>query len=268
MSRGIGIPLNPFRPLYGPAIWIADLLSEAVELLIRTLRPDTWSKQPVRVEFFRQCYHCGVQALPFVMVIAVVTGAGVIVQALNWLRQSASSDLSGPFVLGLLRESSAAVVALAVIVRGGSAMVAELATVRAVGQDRMLNAHGIDFFLFLVLPRALGMVVGAVCLSVCFVAVALVSGSIAMSMSTGISLTPEQLTNLMLEGLTLADALAFLLKPAIAAALGGLLACRLGLSVTHTITDVRRVLPTFVAQALTITALVSVFVTVLLGSLL
>ena len=64
---------------------------------------------------------------------------------------------------------------LIVIGRSGTIILVELGTMKTEGQVHALDAQGIDPFLYLVLPRVMALSLSMFCLTITFVAVALVA---------------------------------------------------------------------------------------------
>jgi len=89
-----------------------------------------------------------------------------------------------------------------VVSRSGTAIAAEMATNRVMGEITALEAMGIDPYIYLVLPRVLGAVVSVACLMVVFDAVALVSGFLGAA-TTGMSV--RGYTNIVLNTLSARD---------------------------------------------------------------
>jgi phospholipid/cholesterol/gamma-HCH transport system permease protein len=167
-------------------VWTIDLghqpvhfLSDAIAVLWQSRRPITW-RRPIRAEFMRQCYQAGTRALPFIVVSGIFVGFGIVAQALLWLDVFGGTTLFGGFLsVVLVREIAPVLVGLIVIGRSGSMILVELGTMKTQGQVHMLDAQGIDPFLYLVLPRVLALSICMFSLTIAFVAVALVAGFVS-----------------------------------------------------------------------------------------
>ena len=154
-------------------------LSDAIAVLWQSRRLITW-RRPIRAEFMRQCYQAGTRALPFIVVSGIFVGFGIVAQALLWLDVFGGTALFGGFLsVVLVREIAPVLVALIVIGRSGSMILVELGTMKTQGQVHMLDAQGIDPFLYLVLPRVLALSICMFSLTIAFVAVALVAGFVS-----------------------------------------------------------------------------------------
>jgi len=156
--------------------WPVQFISDAVAVIWQSCRPITW-RRSIRTEFIRQCYQVGAQALPFILISGIFVGFGLVAQAFHWLKVFGSTALFGGVMSTVLvREIAPVLVGLIVIGRSGSALLVELGTMKTEGQVHMLDAQGIDPFLYLVVPRVLAFCVCMFLLTTAFVAVALLGG--------------------------------------------------------------------------------------------
>jgi len=156
-----------------------EFLSDALAVVWQSCRPITW-RRPIRSEFIHQCYQAGTRALPFIAVSGIFVGFGIIAQAMLWLEFFGGTTILGGFLfVVLVREIAPVLVGLIVIGRSGSMILVELGTLKTEGQVHMLDAQGIDPFLYLVLPRVLALSICMFCLTIAFVAVTLVAGFVS-----------------------------------------------------------------------------------------
>jgi phospholipid/cholesterol/gamma-HCH transport system permease protein len=138
--------------------------------------PSTW-RRTVRDALARQLLSSAVEASPFTVMVAVLVGISVVVQAQLWLGRVGQSKLLGPVLVAVvLRELGPLLANMIVIGRSGNAIAAELGHMRLSGEVRVLDAQGLDPLLYLVVPRALAMMTAVLCLTVIFIFVCLLSG--------------------------------------------------------------------------------------------
>jgi phospholipid/cholesterol/gamma-HCH transport system permease protein len=127
--------------------------------------------------FARQVLAIGVEPLGFVCGVAVFVGISVVTQLTFWVGEAGQSQLLGPLLVAVVaRELGPVLTNIVVVVRSSSAMAAELAVLKISGEVRTLEAQGSDPFLYLVMPRVLGMAVSTFCLTIVFILVAFASG--------------------------------------------------------------------------------------------
>ncbi len=119
------------------------------------------------------------QAVGIVTLLAGLLSFLVIAQSIEQLgRFGALEQLGTIMVVAVIRELGPLLTALIVVSRSGTAIAAEMATNRVLGEVTALEAMGIDPFIYLVLPRVLGAIISVMCLMILFDAVALVAGYI------------------------------------------------------------------------------------------
>jgi phospholipid/cholesterol/gamma-HCH transport system permease protein len=119
----------------------------------------------------------GLQAMGLVALLSAILSFLVISQATLQLgKLGALNQVGTIMVVVVIRELGPLLTALIVVSRSGTAIAAEMATNRVMGEVTALEAMGIDPYIYLVLPRVLGAVVSVACLMIVFDTVALLSG--------------------------------------------------------------------------------------------
>jgi phospholipid/cholesterol/gamma-HCH transport system permease protein len=109
---------------------------------------------------FRQMVHIGVRALPMVSLTAFSIGVTLAMQAAHELqRMGASIYVPDLVMVSLLRELGPVIIAVIVIGRSGSAVTAELGTMKVSEEIEALNVMAINPVRFLIVPRVLAMLV-------------------------------------------------------------------------------------------------------------
>jgi phospholipid/cholesterol/gamma-HCH transport system permease protein len=241
------------------AIWrgVTRAISLGVAVLVQACRPITW-RRPVRAELLRNCVQVALYGLPSISITGLLVGLAMVNQVLYWLRLAGQEGLIGEFlVLGLVREIAPVLVGMLVIGRSGSMMMVELGTMRAGGQVHLLDAQGIDPFLYLVIPRVLATALGVFCLSIVFLVVALATGLVA---ANTLGLTNLMLLDFIEEVLTAMGPREYALVPLKTLAIGfaiGLISCTTGLAVGRAMPEVAALLPRGFVKAVLATLLIS-----------
>ena len=265
------VPRKMRRLLGTIGLWAIDLwrqpvqfLSDALAVVWQSCRPVSW-RRPIRSEFMRQCYLAGTRALPFIVVSGIFVGFGIVAQALHWLKVFGGTALFGGFLsVVLVREIAPVLVGLIVIGRSGSVILAELGTMKAEGQVQMLDAQGIDPFLYLVVPRVLALSICMFCLTVAFVAVALMAGFVS---GTLLGLTKFTFLDFIHRALGSMGWQEYLLIAAKTLTIGfavGLISCKEALALSGSAVDVLDILPRSFAKSVLATLVISIVLTILL----
>ena len=143
-------------------------------------RPGTWTG-PLGNVLARQILFTGMEATRFVSMIAVIVGVLVVVQAQYWLMRLGQAALIGPILTAVvLRELGPLLTNFVVIARSGTAISTELANMKVHGEVRALDAMGVDPFVYLAIPRVLGVAASTFCLTIIFLAVTFIGGYACM----------------------------------------------------------------------------------------
>lgn len=150
-----------------------------------------------------QVWFTALQAIPLVVVLAGISSFLVISQAVRELGRLGATELIGTLmVIAIVRELGPLVTALLVAGRSGTAIAAELATNKVMGEVHALEGMGIDPVHYLVLPRFGAGVFSVFGLMILFDLVAIVSGFIA---ATAAGMSSAHYFDIVLTSLTLRD---------------------------------------------------------------
>jgi phospholipid/cholesterol/gamma-HCH transport system permease protein len=138
-------------------------------------------RQPeVRAAALRQLYFTGIQALPYVTLLAVLFGSVVVTRVLSIIGTNSDFALK-ELVWGGIRELAPIVAALIIVIRSSPAIASEVALMRL--------RHGISSEIWkdaahedeVVLPRVVGAAISALLLVICFEYVAIAAALMAMA---------------------------------------------------------------------------------------
>jgi phospholipid/cholesterol/gamma-HCH transport system permease protein len=109
---------------------------------------------------FTQMEEIGIRSLPVVLITATFTGMVFAIQSYSGFRRFGAETLIGPAVaLSITRELGPALTALMVAGRAGSAIAAELGTMRVTEQIDALYAMASNPIKYLVVPRFLSAII-------------------------------------------------------------------------------------------------------------
>jgi phospholipid/cholesterol/gamma-HCH transport system permease protein len=169
-----------------------------------------------------------------------------------------STALFGGFLSAVLvREIAPVLVGLIVIGRSGSTLLVELGTMKTEGQVDMLDAQGIDPFLYLVIPRVLAFCVCMFSLATAFVAVALLAGFASGTLIGMIQFTA-------IGSMAWQNYLLFTLKTVAIGFVVALISCKTALSLTGVAADVLDIMPRGFAKSALATLIISIALTIIL----
>lgn len=186
--------------------------------------------------FLTQVWFTALQAIPLVIVLSGIISYLLISQAIRELGRIGATEYIGQLmVIIVVRELGPLLTALTVGSRSGTAVAAELATNRVMGEIDALEGMGIDPTHYLVLPRFAATVVSVFGLIILFDAVALASGWIA---AIGTGMATNRYFDIVLQNLAFQDAWITLAKGLVFGAILGIVPAFQGLRARAVATDV------------------------------
>ncbi len=119
----------------------------------------TFRRRPTARNFFPVCYAVGVRSVPVVTITGMFIGMVMAVQFYNQFRMIGLATRMGALInLSIVRELGPVLAATMLAGRVGSAMAAELATMKITEQVDALSALGAHPIAYLVVPRLLASV--------------------------------------------------------------------------------------------------------------
>jgi phospholipid/cholesterol/gamma-HCH transport system permease protein len=144
---------------------IIAMLGQALKNLLPSLRH---GNAAIRKVLFKQIYFTGLEASGIIVTIAVILGAVIITQVVSLVGNNGS--LTGKILVWVvLRELAPLLTAIIVIARSGTAIAAELGSMKINGEIDAIEMLGIPADRYLILPRILGVTISVVILTFYFV---------------------------------------------------------------------------------------------------
>jgi phospholipid/cholesterol/gamma-HCH transport system permease protein len=200
----------------------------------RTL-PGAGRRVAIRV-FFNQVWFTALQAIPLIIVLSGLLSFLLISQAVRELGRINATELLGTLlVVAIVRELGPLLTALVVAGRSGTAIAAELATNRVMGEVDALEGMGINPLHYLVLPRFGGAIVSVFGLIILFDLVAILAGLVAAGAT---DLSSTRYFDVVLRSLTLRDTWLTIVKGLVFGAIIGTVPAFHGLRVQRAATEV------------------------------
>jgi phospholipid/cholesterol/gamma-HCH transport system permease protein len=210
----------------------------------------------VRAVFLKQVYFTGLEAVTIIVAIAVMLGAVIVTQVVSLVGNNGS--LTGKILVWvMLRELAPLLTALVVISRSGTAIAAELGTMKINGEIDSIEMMGIPADRYLILPRIFGVTTSIVILTIYFVLCSFFGSFIIASV--GWHIPYDQFIQGILSSLGLKELLVLFTKSALFGLFISAICCRYGLSVGRSATEI--------PQAATRAVMTSLFTVFLLDGL-
>lgn len=244
-------------------------LGALARFLFQTVSSWRWlpraGRRVVNRVYLTQVWFTALQAVPLIIVIAGIISFTVISQAVTQFGSliGATEVIGQLMIIVIVRELGPLLTALVVVSRSGTAVAAELATNKVMGEVEALESMGIDPLHYLVLPRFAAGVVSTTSLIVVFDIVAIVAGLVAAVAS---DMSSERYFDLVLQNLGFQDVWVTIVKGMVFGTVLGIVPSFYGLRSRGIATDVpvasSRAVVTSIVTIFTLSAL---FVVVLGG---
>jgi phospholipid/cholesterol/gamma-HCH transport system permease protein len=218
----------------------------------------------VATVFWRQLYFSGLEAVWATLVVAILLGT-VIVSQVARLVGPESEYLTGKLMVWVVvRELAPLMTAVIVIGRSGTAIAAELANMKISGETEYLEGLGIPPRHYLIVPRIFGLSCSMVLLTVYSLAGTLLVGGLVASLGWGIPLSHYRQG--ILSALTFGEIAAALCKGGMFGLVTASIACRQGLGVGKSVTQIPQAATKAVMQSLLAVFLLDGFWALLFGA--
>jgi len=190
-----------------------------------------WGQRGWRLSaLFAQMVSIGVASMPTVALANFLLGIVLAIQGAGQFEKLGATDLVASLVaFSVLREIGPLITAVIVIGRSGSAITAELGTMKVSEEIEALNVMGIDPVKFLVVPRLLAMIIMMPMLTVLGEGVGLFAGWL-ISVTT-LHLDPIFYVQNSISAVEQKDLFSGLLKALIFGGIVGTVACYFGIQV-------------------------------------
>jgi phospholipid/cholesterol/gamma-HCH transport system permease protein len=183
--------------------------------------------RPLYNTVVNQARFTGVDAINFVVIIALIIGATVIIQATTNLPKIGTEGFIGNLlVIIVARELGPLITALIVISRSGSAIAAEIATQKQNREILVMEIMGIDTRLYIVFPRIVASILSIFSLIIIFDITAFIGGYFIAQ--TTVYIAPETFLQTLFDAFSLRDLVATVIKSLIYGILVPLICCYYG----------------------------------------
>jgi phospholipid/cholesterol/gamma-HCH transport system permease protein len=220
-------------------------------------------REPLRLRAtIQQMVRAGYSSLPLVALICFLVGMIMALQSAYQLRQLGAMNLVPSLVaISITRELAPLLAAIVVAGRFGSAIAAELGTMKVSQEIDALTVMGIDPVSFLVVPRLTALIVTLPCLVVFADVVGILGG---LTVAVGVlGAGAERYVSLTFDALVLEDVITGLVKSVAFAGIIGLVGCHQGLGTRGGAEEVGRATTASVVRSIVLIVGADLFVTAL-----
>ncbi len=164
---------------------LLETLAVSAQAAALAVRPGSW-RAPVRAEFWRRLAQSLGGAMPATLVLGLILGLGVVLQAATWLGFAGQQQLLGSVIVTIMvRELVPLMVGMLLLGRSGLVGIVELGAMQRAGTTRALASQGVDPMLLLVMPMIVAFALAAFTMGMLFNLLAMFSGFITAGLLTG-----------------------------------------------------------------------------------
>lgn len=213
----------------------ADIFSMIATALKNVLPALRHGNKAIRSVLLKQLYFTGLEASGIIITIAVILGTVVITQVVN-LVGSNGALMGKMLVWVVLRELAPLLTAIIVIARSGTAIAAELGSMKINGEIDSLEMMGIPTERYLLLPRIIGVTGSLVLLTIYFVMASCIASFAIASLGWHVSL--EQFSQGVISVLGGKEILLLFCKSTLFGLCISATCCSYGLSVGRSVTEI------------------------------
>lgn len=237
-------------------IVIAEIIQIIIDALRDYLAAFRQGRTAIRLVFLKQVYFTGFEGSGIIVSIAVILGTVIIAQVVSLVGNDGS--LTGKILVWVvLRELAPLLTAVIIIARSGTAIAAELGTMKINGEIDALEMMGIPTRRYLIMPRIMGVTTSFVVLTLYFVLTAFIGSFIIASL--GWHLPYDQFIQGILSSLRITEVVTLFAKSVLFGLFVSATCCCYGLSVGRSATEI--------PQAATRAVMTSLFAVFLLDGL-
>ncbi len=137
------------------------------------VRRQVHGRKVIQWATIEQIYFTGIQALPIVIPLALITGS-ILISQLTWV--SEKYNLGKIVLIIVVRELGPMITSLLVILRSATAVTIEASYMNILNEIDTIEMAGIDPMRLISLPRLIGITTSILCLFVVFDLVAIIGG--------------------------------------------------------------------------------------------
>lgn len=213
-----------------------------------------------RKEVFRQMYYAGAKTFPVISIVALFTGMILSLQTGLAMKEYSMEHLIGNVLIATLTKEmgpfSAAIILIAAV---GSAMAAEIGTMKVSEEIDALEVMSISPIYYLVMPRVVAMMIMVPVATIYVITLGVIGGAIIAK--SYLNLSFDNYYNTILESLHFKDVYVGLFKSFVFGIIISSVSCAEGLRATHGIIGVGKATRNSVVTSFLLVLIVGYYVT-------
>lgn len=235
-DTSLAIPRQTGRWLLSRFRLLADLSGQFAQFCACLLTPPSLGNPAIKAVLLKQIYFTGLEAWKIIMLVALILGTVIVSQVVGLVGGGNGSLTGKVLVWVVLRELAPLLTAMIVIARSGTAIAAELGSMKINREIDALELMGIPAERYLILPRIVGVSASICFLTVYFVLTSFIGGFLIVSI--GRHIPYDQFLQGIVSSLGLLEVIVLAVKSLSFGIAIPLICCQAGMSVGSSATEV------------------------------
>lgn len=207
-----------------------------LQTVVSLVSPPSLGNPAIRAVLLKQLYFTGLEAAKIIVLVAVILGTVIVSQVIGLVGGGNGSLTGKVLVWVVFLELGPLLTAMIVIARSGTAIAAELGSMKINGEITALERLGIHPERYLLLPRVVGVAASVVFLTIYFVLTSFVGGFLIVSF--GHHIPYDQFIQGIVASLGLREVAVLTAKAVAFGVIIPLICCNAGMSVGTSATEI------------------------------
>jgi len=232
--------------------FFSAIARQLLQTIVSLISSPSLGNPAIRMVLLKQLYFTGFEAAKIIVLVALILGTVIVSQVVG-IAGAGNGSLTGKVLVWVVfLELGPLLTAIIVIARSGTAIAAELGSMKINGEIAALEHLGISPERYLLLPRVVGVGVSVMLLTIYFVLTACIGGFLLVSVARHIPY--DQFIQGIVSSLGLREVVVLVAKGFAFGLIIPLICCNAGMSVGTSATEIPQA-----ATRAVITSLFSVF---------
>jgi phospholipid/cholesterol/gamma-HCH transport system permease protein len=218
----------PFANLGREILDVWQVIGEGIFVFFGTLRQIRFDAR-TRERIIDQLVHVGTDTLPLAALVSLFVGMVMVVQSADQLEQFTQEVIGSIVGLAMTKELGPVIMAFLIAGRVGSAVAAEIGSMKVYDEINALKMMDIDPLRFLAVPRLIALALALPTLVLYCDVVGILGGALVVALDPAIKISVNQYFNNLTEWVNATDVIVGLVKGMVFGIIVAVMSCTFGL---------------------------------------
>jgi phospholipid/cholesterol/gamma-HCH transport system permease protein len=218
----------PFATLGGQILEVMQVLGEGIYVFFGTLRQIRLDAR-TRERIIDQLVRVGTDTLPLAALVSLFVGMVMVVQSADQLEQFTQEVIGSIVGLAMTKELGPVIMAFLIAGRVGSAVAAEIGSMKVYDEINALKMMDIDPLRFLAVPRLLALTLALPTLVLYCDIIGIMGGAVVVALDPALKISVNQYFNNLTEWVNATDVIVGLVKGMVFGIIVAVMSCTFGL---------------------------------------